>query len=136
MTWSKGMSLTSGILILSYRLKEVINSCVLHCFWTSKNVHISDFELQAKRGDKFLHCFWTSKNVHISATRCLIEMGFGSKCSILNGQLIYIEIEYCWHVTHSPRSCHIYSLQIRPTALYLFFLFSHFAPNLNFLYRK
>ena len=29
--------------------------------------------------------------VHISATRCPIEMGFGSKCSILNGQVIYIE---------------------------------------------
>ena len=29
--------------------------------------------------------------VHISATRCPIEMGFGSRCSILNGQVIYIE---------------------------------------------
>ena len=28
---------------------------------------------------------------HISATRCLIEMRFGSKRSILNGQVIYIE---------------------------------------------
>ena len=53
-------------LILNYGLKEVTNSYVLHCF-----------ELQ--------------RIVHISATRCQIEMGFGSKCSILYGQVIYIE---------------------------------------------
>ena len=35
--WSRGMSQMSEILILSYRLKEVPNSYVLHCFWTSKN---------------------------------------------------------------------------------------------------
>ena len=29
--------------------------------------------------------------VHLSATRCPIELGFGSKCSILNGEVIYIE---------------------------------------------
>ena len=29
--------------------------------------------------------------VHISATGYLIEMGFGSKCNILNGLVIYIE---------------------------------------------
>ena len=56
----------SGILVLSYRLKEVTNSYVLHCFCSSKNVHIC-------------------------ATRCLIEMGFGSKCGILNGQVICTE---------------------------------------------
>ena len=52
-----------------------------------------DFESQALWGEKFVcfYSFWTSKNVHISATRCLIEMLFGSKCSILNGQTIYIE---------------------------------------------
>ena len=52
-----------------------------------------DFELQALKGDKFL-CFTLFvklKNVHVSATRCLLEMGFGSKCSILNGRVIYIE---------------------------------------------
>ena len=65
-TWSRGMSRMSELLILSYRLKDVINSCVLHCFWIKRIVHIS-------------------------ATRCPIEMGFGSKCSILNGQVIYIE---------------------------------------------
>ena len=65
-TWSRGMSWMSGILILSYRLKEVINSYVFHCFWIERIVHIS-------------------------ATRCPIEMGFGSKCSILNGKVIYIE---------------------------------------------
>ena len=65
-TWSRGMSRMSGILILSYRLKEVINSYVLHCFWNQRNIHIS-------------------------ATRCPIEMEFRSKCSILNGQVIYIE---------------------------------------------
>ena len=56
----------SGILILSYRLKEVTNSFVLHCF-----------ELQ--------------RILHIFATTCPIEMGFGSKCSIFTGQVIYIE---------------------------------------------
>ena len=66
MTWSRGMSRMSGILILSYRLKEVISSYVLHCFWIKRIVHIS-------------------------ATRCLIEMGFESKCSILNGKVTYIE---------------------------------------------
>ena len=30
-------------------------------------------------------------SVHIFATRYLIEIGFGSKCCILNGQVIYIE---------------------------------------------
>ena len=52
-----------------------------------------DFELQAKRGDKFLclYCFELQRIVHISATRCPIEMGFGLKCRILNGQVIYIE---------------------------------------------
>ena len=29
--------------------------------------------------------------VHISATKCPIEMEFGSKCSILNGQVVYVE---------------------------------------------
>ena len=60
------MSRMSKILILSYRLREVTNSYVLHCFWTSKKCHIS-------------------------ATRCLIEMRFGSNCSILNKQVIHTE---------------------------------------------
>ena len=51
-----------------------------------------DLELQAKRGDKFL-CFTLFLNLkkNISATRCSIEMEFGLKCSILNGQVIYIQ---------------------------------------------
>ena len=28
---------------------------------------------------------------HIFATRCQIEMGFESKCSILNGQVVHVE---------------------------------------------
>ena len=44
-----------------------------------------DFELKARRG------FWIERIVHISATRCLIEMGVWLKCSILNGQVIYIK---------------------------------------------
>ena len=56
----------SGILILSYRLKEVTNSCVLHCF-----------ELQ--------------RILHIFTTTYPIEMEFGSKCSIFTGLVIYIE---------------------------------------------
>ena len=49
-----------------------------------------DFELQFKRGDKFLFytVFELHRIVHISVTRCLIEMGFESKCSILNGRMI------------------------------------------------
>ena len=55
-----------GILILSYKLREVTNSYVSHCF-----------ELQ--------------RIVHISTTICPIEMGFGSKCCILNERVIYTE---------------------------------------------
>ena len=65
-TWSRGMSRMSGILILSYRLKEVTNSYVFHCFE--------------------LH-----RIVCISSTRCPIEIGFESKCSNSNTQVIYIE---------------------------------------------
>ena len=52
-----------------------------------------DFELQAKRGDKFLcfTLFLKLKNCSYLRNQCLIEMGFGLKCSILNGQVIYIE---------------------------------------------
>ena len=66
-TWSSWMSPMLAILILSYyKLKEVTNSCV--------------FTL-----------FRTSKNVHIYATKCLTEMSFKSKCSILSGQIVFIE---------------------------------------------
>ena len=34
---SRGMSRMSGILSLSYKLKEVTNSYVLHCLGTSEN---------------------------------------------------------------------------------------------------
>ena len=37
------------------------------------------------------YAFLILKIVHISETTCPIEMGFGSKCSILNGQVNYIE---------------------------------------------
>ena len=60
------MSWMSGTLILSYRLKEVTNSYVFHCFLISKNVHIS-------------------------TTTCPIEMGFESKQSILNGRKINVK---------------------------------------------
>ena len=56
----------SLILLLSYRLKEVTNSNVLHCL-----------EIQ--------------RFAHISGTRFWIVMGFGSKCRILNGQVDYNE---------------------------------------------
>ena len=42
-----------------------------------------DFELQA--------FFEFHRIVHTPATRCPIVMGFGSKCGILNGRVIYIE---------------------------------------------
>ena len=117
------MSRMSGILILSYRLKEVTNSYVLHCFWTHRIVHIS-------------------------TTRCLIEMGFiylflsfffnlgdpfNALALIFLGAQVWIkmywvwikmwhfiwtrdlywknQIEYCWHVTHSPWSCHICAIE-------------------------
>ena len=57
------MSLT---LILSYRVKEVTTSNVLHCL-----------KIQ--------------KYAHIFGTRFRIVMGSGSKCRILNGQVDYIE---------------------------------------------
>ena len=36
-------------------------------------------------------CEYQKKIVHISGTRCSIAMGFWSKCSISNGQVIYNE---------------------------------------------
>ena len=56
----------SLISILSYRLKEVTNSIVLHCL-----------EIQ--------------RFAHISGTRFRIVMGFESKCRILNGEVDNIE---------------------------------------------
>ena len=57
LTWSRGMSRMSGILILSYRLKEVINFYLLHCFK--------------------LH-----RIAHISSTSCPIEMGLDQNVAI------------------------------------------------------
>ena len=52
----------------------------------------SDCELQAKREDNFLYfpLFRNLKIVHINAIRCSDVIGFGSKCSILNGKVVYI----------------------------------------------
>ena len=52
-----------------------------------------DFELQAERSDKFLcfTLFLKLKNWSYLWNRCLIEMGFRSKYSILNRQVVYIE---------------------------------------------
>ena len=72
-----------------------------------------DFELQAKRSDKFLCLTYNIvqeliRTIHISATRDWVWI---KMYSILNGQVVYIEkkikIEYCQHVTHSPWLCHI-----------------------------
>ena len=65
-TWSRGMSRMSLILILSYRLKQMTYSYVLHCFQIPRIAHIS----------------WT---------RCRIVMGYGSKCRIWYVQVVYIE---------------------------------------------
>ena len=68
-TW--GMSRMSGILILSYRLKEVTDSFFFFFFFF------------------FLTLFWASKNCSYLLNQ--IEMGFRSKCIILNGQVIYTD---------------------------------------------
>ena len=65
-TWSRGMSQMSLILILSYRLKQMSYFYVLHCF-----------EIQGI--------------AHISWTRCQIVMGYGSKCRIWYEKVDYIE---------------------------------------------
>ena len=67
LTWSRGIIWMSGILILSYRLKEVKIFLWLTLFRSFKKLCIS---LQP---DIRLRC------------------NLGSKCSILNGQVIYIE---------------------------------------------
>ena len=41
--------------------------------------------------DYVLHCFELQRILHIFTTRCPIEMGFESKCSIFTGQVILIE---------------------------------------------
>ena len=51
--------------------------------------------------------------VHIFATRCLIEMGFGSKCGILNRQVI----------------CNINQDRILPTCDSFHMIVSHFYPD-------
>ena len=56
----------SLILILSYRLKEVTNSNLLHCLEIQRFAHISGITFR-------------------------IVMGFGSNCRILNGQVDNIE---------------------------------------------
>ena len=71
-----------------------------------------DFELQAKRGDKFL-CFtlflnfselFISLQPHIHLTWVRINMYF-----IWTSDLYQeIKIKYCQHVTHSPWSCQIF----------------------------
>ena len=38
----------------------------------------------------FYIAFEFTEMFNISATRCPIEMGLGSKCGILNGQVVYI----------------------------------------------
>ena len=65
-TWSREMSRMSLIFILSYRLKQMTYSYVLHCF-----------EIQ--------------RIALISWTRCRIARGYGSKCRICYAQVDYIE---------------------------------------------
>ena len=75
----------------------------------------TDFELQAKRGDKFL-CFTLFLNVKNCSYLCNhmsdwdgvgIKMYYFKWTSDLYWK---IKIEYCRQVTHSPWSCHIYGV--------------------------
>ena len=52
-----------------------------------------DFELLAKRSNKFLcfiGCLGTSQNCSYLCNQISIEMGLGSKCGILNEQVVLI----------------------------------------------
>ena len=52
----------------------------------SNSLHVKDVT-----NSYILHCFELQRIFHIFATTCPIEMGFGSKCSTFNGQVIYIK---------------------------------------------
>ena len=55
-----------------------------------------DFDIQAKNRWQILLMFYIvfelQRILHISATRCPVNMGLGSKCSMLNDQVIDIGI--------------------------------------------
>ena len=61
-TWSRGMSRMSGILILSYRLKEVTNSYVFTLFLNLKNCSYPANQVSDWDGVwiKMYHFKWTS----------------------------------------------------------------------------
>ena len=75
-----------------------------------QNINLS-YKLKEVTGSDVLHVYKHQRIVDISASRCLIEMEFGSNGSTLMDKqfIIYckIKLEYCHHVTHSPWSCHI-----------------------------
>ena len=72
----------------------------------------------------FYIVFQLQKNAPISATRCPIEMEFGSKCKILNGQVIYIEnIADMWVI---PLDCVTYVCVI--SGIMAFYWFGSTAP--------
>ena len=113
MTRSRGLSWMSKLLILRYRLKEVTNSYVLHCLWSSKNY--SYLCNQMPNWDRI----------------------FGSKCKILNGQVIYIEkskldIADMWLIPLiTSQMCRKY-LTLKWTVFILFVGTNHkFAPSDN-----
>ena len=52
-----------------------------------------NFEIKAERvKNSYGSIVWDFQRIiHVSATRCPIEMGFESKCSILNEHIVYFK---------------------------------------------
>ena len=76
-------------------------------------VQNTDFEMQTKRGDKILR-FYIVLNVKelFIFLQPDVRLRWGLERNIAFQMekwfMLKIKIEYCWHVTHSPWSCHIY----------------------------
>ena len=86
------IELAVKFLLLGSLKRELVFS---HTCGNESDVGNIDFGLQTERGDKFLY-FILFRNFKeffksVQPDVRLIEMEFGSKCSILNGQVVHIE---------------------------------------------